>query len=188
MPERRPALAPMGRPPRAGLANGRGSLTIEGMIGRDSKRDLLNYSTFERGVSAILLVGMVVVIAFATVSFLSALVPFFGEMGTPQDYTTFQGLFDRALAALIALELAHSVHQSVLGRHGLIQVRTVVIIGVLAVVRKFVLIDLEDTSGLLILGLSAAVLALGVVYALTHWIEFRERALKSAPKGDENSA
>jgi len=145
------------------------------MIGRGRSREFVSYSGFERAVSLILLVGMIGVIILATASFLGALLPFATQVGVPQDYTIFQGLFDRALAALIALELAHSVHQSVLGRHGLIQVRTVVIIGVLAVVRKFVLIDLEETSALLIIGLSAAVLALGIVYALTHWIEFRER-------------
>lgn len=142
------------------------------MIGQ-TKKSLSGqgYNVFERAISAVLLAGMIGVIGLATVSFLAALGPLLLEAGTSFDYSTFQDLFDRALAALIALELAHSVYQSVLGRHGLIQVRTVVIIGVLAVVRKFVLIDLESTSGILILGLSAAVLALGTVYAITFWIE-----------------
>jgi len=46
--------------------------------------------------------------------------------------------------------------------------------GVLAGVWKVVLIDIGTASGLLILGLSSAVLALGIVYALTHWIEERD--------------
>ena len=131
------------------------------------------YDHFERVISAILLIGMIAVIALATASFLRGIWPFALQVGSTFDYATFQSLFDRALAALIALELAHSVYQSVLGRHGLVQVRTVVIIGVLAVVRKFVLVDIDSVSGELLLGLSAAVLALGVVYALTHWIEAR---------------
>ena len=139
-------------------------------------RDLLRYENFERAVSAVLLVGMIGVILLATGSFLRALWPYMTAMGPVLDFGAFQSLFDRALAALIALELAHSVYQSALGRHGLVQVRTVVIIGVLAVVRKFVLLELETTSGMLLAGLSAAVLALGVVYALTFWIEGRRQA------------
>ncbi|MEM6488521.1 MAG: phosphate-starvation-inducible PsiE family protein [Pseudomonadota bacterium] len=131
----------------------------------------LGYELFERGVSFVLLVGMSGVIILALLSFLVALYPFMTEVGAIFDYATFQTLFDRALAALIAIELAHSVLQSVRGHHGLIQVRTVVIIGVLAIVRKFVLIDVEVASGTLMLGLALALAALGAVYAITHWIE-----------------
>ncbi|MEO1469578.1 MAG: phosphate-starvation-inducible PsiE family protein [Pseudomonadota bacterium] len=137
---------------------------------------LLRYETFEMVVSAVLLVGMSGVILLATLSFLVALWPFMTLAGAIFDYATFQTLFDRALAALIAIELAHSVLQSVRGHHGLVQVRTVVIIGVLAIVRKFVLLDVEVASGMLLLGLAAALAALGVVYAVTHWIEDRVRA------------
>ncbi|MEL6481253.1 MAG: phosphate-starvation-inducible PsiE family protein [Pseudomonadota bacterium] len=136
----------------------------------------LRYSFFERGISAVLLAGMAGVILLATGSFLIALWPHLTKPDQQLDYTAFQGLFDRALAALIAIELAHSIHQAVRGHHGLVQVRTVVIIGLLAVVRKFVLLEVETADGVLIAGLGLALLALGIVYALTHWIEDRMRS------------
>ncbi|MEM9781383.1 MAG: phosphate-starvation-inducible PsiE family protein [Pseudomonadota bacterium] len=154
----------------------------------EAVNNLLRYETFERAVSAILLVGMSAVIVIATVSFLRALWPIATVVGEVFDYATFQTLFDRALAALIAIELAHSVLQSVRGHHGLVQVRTVVIIGVLAIVRKFVLVDVETASGQLLLGLAAALAALGIVYAVTHWIEDRiiARRRAAAAAGDED--
>ncbi|MEM7529913.1 MAG: phosphate-starvation-inducible PsiE family protein [Pseudomonadota bacterium] len=133
------------------------------------------YAHFEQVVSAVLLAGMAVVILLATASFLIGLWPFLRAGTLVLDYASFQTLFDRALAALIAIELAHSIHQAVRGHHGLVQVRTVVIIGLLAVVRKFVLLEVETADGILITGLGIALLALGIVYALTHWIEDRMR-------------
>ncbi len=134
---------------------------------------LLRYENVERVFSATLLVGMVAVTILATANFMQAVWLASGGIIEQQPYTRFQDLFDKALAAIIALELAHSVHESARGRHGLVQVRTVVLIGILAVVRKFVLIDIETASGLLIVGLAAAVLALGTVYGVTHWIDKR---------------
>ena len=134
---------------------------------------LLRYENVERLFSIALLAGMVAVTVLATANFIHAVLIAGPGIAEQQPYTRFQDLFDKALAAIIALELAHSVHESARGRHGLVQVRTVVLIGILAVVRKFVLIDIERASGLLIIGLAAAVLALGTVYALTHWIDRR---------------
>lgn len=131
----------------------------------------LQYKMFERAVAAVLLIGMVVVIGLASWSFLWSVSEVAFNINQQLDFATFQTLFDRILAALITLELAHSVHQMAKGRHGLFQVRTVVIIGILAVVRKFILLEIETASGILLMGLGAAILALGVVYALTHWIE-----------------
>lgn len=154
----------------------------------ETAKTWLRYESFERAVSAVLLVGMSGVIVLATLSFLQALWPIMTVVGSVFDYATFQTLFDRALAALIAIELAHSVLQSVRGHHGLVQVRTVVIIGVLAIVRKFVLIDVEVASGMLLIGLAGALAALGLVYAVTHWIEDRVRARIREDGGAEVSA
>jgi uncharacterized membrane protein (DUF373 family) len=140
--------------------------------------DLTRFDLFERGMSAVLLAGMSVVIVLAAVSFFVTIGQEMGQLGTHVGYNTFQRLFDSALAVLIAIELAHSVLQSVRGHHGLVQVRTVVVIGVLAIVRKFVLLEIETANGMLVLGLAAALLALGAVYGVTHWIEDRMRSRK----------
>ena len=131
------------------------------------------YTYFERLVAATLLLGMAVVIVLACVSFLRSV----GEEGltfaSPLDYTAFQALFDRVLAAIIALELAHSIHQMVQGHRGIAQVKTVIVIGLLAIVRKLILVDIESTSGLFLLGIAATVLSLGIVFALVQWVEGR---------------
>ncbi|RSK32319.1 hypothetical protein EJA01_13030 [Rhodovulum iodosum] len=114
--------------------------------------------------------GMGVVILLATFSFLRTTVQATLGFGGALDYATFQTLFDRVLAAVIALELAHSVQQMAAGHRGLVQVKTVIIIGVLAVVRKLILLEVESTSGLFLIGVAAAILSLGLVLALTHWV------------------
>ncbi|WP_372890214.1 phosphate-starvation-inducible PsiE family protein [Rhodosalinus sp.] len=129
------------------------------------------YRHFERVVAGVLMAGMVVVIALATWSFLREAGLAAADPTAALDYPVFQTLFDRLLAAIIALELAHSVQLMVSGRRGLTQLRAVLAIGVLAVVRKLVLIDIGSVSPLLLIGLSAAILALAGALALLSWVQ-----------------
>ncbi|MFW5659754.1 MAG: phosphate-starvation-inducible PsiE family protein [Oceanicaulis sp.] len=133
------------------------------------------YSLLERSVAWLVTAGMVVVIVLALVHFARGL--FDAALGvTPGwDYAAFQMLFDRVLTVVIALELSRSVQQMARGEHGLAQVRTVVLIGILAVVRKLILLEIETTSGGFLAGLAAAILALGLVYALVLEAERRAR-------------
>lgn len=145
------------------------------------------YALFERLVSATILAGMVVVILLATWSFLRSTGAVVVDLDDPLDYATFQRLFDRVLAAVIALELAHSVHQMVMGKHGLAQVKTVIIIGVLAVVRKLMLLEIETTSGVFLIGLASAVLSLGAVFAMVYWVESRGAPMDLPSPGADSS-
>ena len=129
------------------------------------------YGAFERLAAVVLLIGIGVVVVLAIESFGHTILLTFDMMDAPLNYGKFETLFDRILAALIALELAHSVRQMVAGEHGLSQVRTVIVIGVLALVRKLIVLDVETTSGLFLLGLATAIVALGALLALVHWIE-----------------
>lgn len=133
------------------------------------------YTWLERIIAAVLLTGMVGVIVLATYSFLRLVVVTVTGLGGDMDYAVFQTLFDRLLAAVIALELAHSVHLMVTGQRGFVQVRAVLVIGILAIVRKLILVDLDATSGIFLMGLAAAVVALGGTFALLNWIEDRTR-------------
>ncbi len=49
--------------------------------------------------------------------------------------------------------------------------RIVLVIGILAVVRKLIVLELEAVSGFLLLGLAAAVMALGGIYGLMLWLD-----------------
>ncbi|MFP4303976.1 MAG: phosphate-starvation-inducible PsiE family protein [Rhodosalinus sp.] len=131
------------------------------------------YRHFERAVAFVLMAGMVVVIGLAVWSFVRATLMAAADPSAALDYAVFQTLFDRLLAAIIALELAHSVQLMVSGRRGLTQLRAVLAIGVLAVVRKLILIDLESAEPLLLLGLSAAIVTLAGALALLSWAESR---------------
>lgn len=129
------------------------------------------YTYFERMVAAALLLGMAAVILLATYSFLRSIGTEAIASADGLDYTAFQLFFDRLLAAIISIELAHSVHQMVSGQRGMAQVKTVIVIGLLAIVRKLILVDIGSTSGLFLLGIAATVLSLGIVFALVQWVE-----------------
>lgn len=158
------------------------------MTGRPTQRASKGYSAFERVIAWMLLVGMGGVILLATANFLRAVVETALGWNTGWDYRTFQALFDGILAAVIALELAHSVQQMAEGQKGLVQVRTVILIGVLAVVRKLIVLEIQDTTGTFLMGLGVAVLALGAVYALILWVEGKvapEPPRTPGERGDE---
>ncbi|EAU42577.1 hypothetical protein FP2506_07046 [Fulvimarina pelagi HTCC2506] len=132
------------------------------------------YHVFERGIAYLLLLGMAVVVVLAVFSFARSLITIFTGVGDPLEYGAFQILFDRVLAAVIALELAHSIQQMATGDHRLAQVRTVIVIGVLAVVRKLILLEVDSTSGVFLMGLAATVLALGLALFLVSVIDRQE--------------
>lgn len=131
------------------------------------------YPLFERVIAAALLVGMIFVVILSAISFGQSLMEIaVSKLNEPMSYENLQLLFGKVLAALIALELAHSVHQTASGKHGLIQVKTIIVIGVLAVVRKLIPLDFESQPEMLY-GLAAAILALGILFALINYVEER---------------
>lgn len=79
---------------------------------------------------------------------------------------SFQTIFGMIMTLLIALEFKHSILKVVLRRESIIQVKTVVLIALLAVSRKFIILDIEKYSASTILALAASLLALGIVYWL----------------------
>jgi uncharacterized membrane protein (DUF373 family) len=81
------------------------------------------------------------------------------------------------LTVLIALEFNHSILSVLERKQSIIQVRTVVLIALLALVRKFIILDINQTEPLTIVGLAAAILALGSV----HWL-VRDQDRKEAPE------
>lgn len=136
------------------------------------------FETFERLISALLLVGMIVVIGLATWSFLRLTYSVAADPAVDILYVTFQQLFDRLLAAVIALELARSVLLLVEGHRGLVQVRIILVIGLLAVVRKLILIELDTAEPALLFALAAAVIALAAALALMMFMDPKRRREK----------
>ena len=67
---------------------------------------------------------------------------------------------------IIALEFKKSLLVVAERRDSVVQIRSVVMIALLAICRKVIILDLAETDASHILALAAAILALGVVYWL----------------------
>jgi uncharacterized membrane protein (DUF373 family) len=125
------------------------------------------YERFEQIVSLILtlLIAIVIITALAHLVFRIVLLIMLNVVD-PANQTVFQTIFGMIMTVLIALEFKHSVI-AVLERHNnIVQVRTVVLVALLALVRKFIIIDASHVEALTLVGLALATLALGCVYWL----------------------
>lgn len=81
----------------------------------------------------------------------------------PLDHEVFQTLFGSIFTVLIAMEFKHSIVRPTLRRDSIVQVRTVLLIALLALSRKFVILDSNVTPASTIAALGFATLVLGVV-------------------------
>jgi uncharacterized membrane protein (DUF373 family) len=84
----------------------------------------------------------------------------------PSDYSAFQAVFGMILTVIIALEFKKSLLVMAERRGTVVQIRSVVMIALLAICRKVIILDLTETDALHILAFAAAVFALGIVYWL----------------------
>ena len=84
----------------------------------------------------------------------------------PTDYSVFQAIFGAIFTVIIALEFKRSLLVVAERQESIVQVRTVILIALLAIVRKLIILDLASTDALQLFALAAAILALGAVYWL----------------------
>ena len=85
----------------------------------------------------------------------------------PSDYSAFQAVFGTIFTVIIALEFKKSLLVVMTERRdNVVQIRSVVLIALLAICRKVIILDFSDTDALHILALAASILALGVAYWL----------------------
>ena len=126
------------------------------------------YHRFEQVVSWILSVFVAIIVAVALfrliVSVSRLLVT--GTLN-PLSPQAFEEIFGMLLTLLIAMEFNHSVQAVGRRRYSIVEVKTVVLISILSLLRRFIVLDIGATapSGL-IAAMAFAVLALGVVYWL----------------------
>ena len=98
------------------------------------------------------------------------------------DYATFQAIFGAIFIVIIALEFKRSLLVVVERRESVVQVRAVILIALLAVVRKIIILDLTATEALQLFALAAAILALGAVYWLVRGQDRRIARDRSAER------
>ena len=125
------------------------------------------YERFEQIVAIALSLVIAVVIALALVQLLIRVLPLLlrGAID-PLDPEVFQMIFGMVMTLLIALEFKHSIIRVAIRRESIVQVKTVLLISLIALSRKFVILDTADTSAATIAALASATLVLGVVYWL----------------------
>jgi len=84
----------------------------------------------------------------------------------PTDHSVFQTVFGMIFTVVIALEFKRSLLIVAERKDSVVQVRTVVLIAMLAIVRKLIIMDLSTTDAPRLFALAAAALSLGAVYWL----------------------
>lgn len=125
------------------------------------------YDRFEQTI-AITLTGIISVIILVSVVQLIRNVFFSLILGAldPLEHNSFQAIFGMIMTVLIAMEFKHSIIQVALRRDSFVQVKTVVLIGLIAIARKFVIIDVNETEPLKLAALAGMAISLGVTYWL----------------------
>ena len=125
------------------------------------------YERFEPAVVLVLTALIVGVVASAVWHLTLAVLALLFTGGVdPADPRVFPAVFGMIFTVIIALEFKHSLLVVLARQESVVRVRSIVLIAMLAVSRKFIILDLHETEPPALFALAAAVLALGVVYWL----------------------
>jgi uncharacterized membrane protein (DUF373 family) len=139
------------------------------------------YGRFEQAIVLILSVLIAIVVVSATWHLAISIGPLvFSNLLDTTSQTTFQGIFGMIVIVIIALEFEHSLLVVLARQESIIRLRTVLVIAMLAMVRKFIVIDINAVGADELLALAAAILALGIV----HWL-VRDQDRRNEPSGSE---
>lgn len=134
---------------------------------RSKWQTLSLYERFEQTVVAFLTLVIAIIVAITTWQLLLHTLRLVGShVINPGDPQAFQSLFGMVLTVLIALEFKHTLLIVKHHRRAIVQVRAVVLIALLALVRRFIILDLYQTPPSVVAALAGAALALGIVFWL----------------------
>jgi uncharacterized membrane protein (DUF373 family) len=136
------------------------------------------YQRFEQIVILVLtgLIAVIIVLAVWNLALKVLLSLVVSEKFDPTEQTVFQTVFGMIFTVIIALEFKRSLVVLAERQDTVVQVRTVILIAMLAVVRKLIILDLTVTNAQQLFALAAAILALGGVYWLIRGQDWSERA------------
>ena len=130
-------------------------------------RVLSYYQRFE-GLVALgltLVVALIIVVALFRLTYGVVTGLLLGVLN-PLDHGIFQSVFGEILTLLIALEFNHTMQFVVNREQSIIQTKIVLLIALLAIARKFIVLDLGSVDAAQLLGLAAITLALAIAYRL----------------------
>lgn len=145
---------------------------------RANWRLLTLYERFEQVIAILLSMVIAVIIVVSLMQLVKTVYTLLVvEAFNPLDHAVFQTVFGMIMTLLIAMEFKHSIIRVVTQHESIIQVKTVVLIALIALSRKFVILDTE-TSPERIAALAGATLALGLTYWLMRDRDDRSTMLK----------
>lgn len=136
------------------------------------------YQKLEHAVILILtaLIAIVIVAAVWSLALKVLYALLMADTFDPTDHAVFQNVFGMIFTVIIALEFKRSLLVVAERKRSVVQVRAVILIAMLAIVRKFILLDLSQTDSMQLFGLAAAILSLGAVYWLVRDQDRRDGA------------
>src|SRR4051812_47262296 len=141
------------------------------------------YERFEQVVALVLSFMIAVVVVLALVQIVVRVLPLLVAGGVDiLEHGVFQALFGTIMTLLIAMEFKHSIIRAALRQDSVVQVKTVILIALLALSRKFIILDTAATEAATIGALAGATLVLGIVYWLLR--ERDDRSGLQQPPGD----
>jgi len=125
------------------------------------------YQRFESAVAVALtfVIGFIILVALYRLAS-TVFVGMLSGILDPLDQKVFQNVFGEIMTLLIALEFNHTLQYVVKREQSIIQTKVVLLIALLAIARKFVILDLHEVGPAEMLGLAAVALALGITYWL----------------------
>jgi uncharacterized membrane protein (DUF373 family) len=138
------------------------------------------YQKFEHAVIMLLtgLIALIIALAVWNLLLKVAIIIIYANLD-PTDYAVFQALFGLIFTVIIALEFKRSLLIIAERKQNIVQVRTVLLIALLAVVRKLIIIDLTGVDASRLFALASTILSLGGVYWLVRDQDRRERGKES---------
>ena len=134
------------------------------------------YQKFEHAVIMLLtgLIALIIALAVWNLLLKVAIIIIYANLD-PTDYGVFQALFGLIFTVIIALEFKRSLLIIAERKQNIVQVRTVLLIALLAVVRKLMILDLTGVDASHLFALALTILSLGGVYWLVRDQDRRER-------------
>ncbi|MFC4344117.1 phosphate-starvation-inducible PsiE family protein [Cupriavidus numazuensis] len=129
-------------------------------------RVLTFYERFEQIIAHILSIVISVVIIVSLWQLIRAVIALLlSGAFDALDHAVFQAVFGMVMTLLIAMEFKHSIIRVMLRRDHIVQVKTVILVAMLAIARKFIILD-PAADPAHIAALAAGLVALGSVYWL----------------------
>lgn len=124
------------------------------------------YERFEQLVAHVLSVVISVIVLVSLWQLIRAVILLLvSDALNPLDHAVYQTIFGMVMTLLIAMEFKHSITRVMTRRDHIVQVKTVLLVALLAIARKFIILD-PASAPAHIAALAFALVALGSVYWL----------------------